>query len=132
MAPETLHRKLEHLMKYLKDLAEYRNCSKAVYLANQYKVDRLLELVITVTIDIMFHLVAERDEQTPSTYASAFLRAGELKLLPKRLANSLAKAAGFRNILAHGYADLDPTIVHKSIRLILRDSAQLIKVLKKL
>ena len=131
MAPEILARKLEHLATYLRDLRPFKNCSKKFYLDNHYEIDRLLELIITVAIDIMFHLVAEKDEQAPSTYASAFLRAGELKLLPKSLSRSWAKAAGFRNVLAHGYERINPEIVNKSIPQVLRDGARLVRVLKK-
>lgn len=62
VAPEVLQRKLEHLAGYVRDLEPFKGCSLETYQVNNYKVDRLLELIVTVAIDIIHHLLAERGE----------------------------------------------------------------------
>ncbi len=131
MAPETLQRKLEHLNHYLKELEKFRGSSYEAFMQRHFEVERLLERLATAAIDIVFHLLAEKNEETPATYATGFLRAGEIDLLPKDLAASLAKAAGLRNILAHGYADIDLVKVPASIDPALNDFRRLITVLKR-
>lgn len=49
---------------------------------------------------------------TPTTYADAFRRLGEAGIIEPTLAERLARAAGFRNLVAHAYDRLDMARVH--------------------
>lgn len=49
---------------------------------------------------------------TPSAYADAFRRLQQAGTIDAPLADRLARAAGFRNIVAHAYDALDMTRVH--------------------
>jgi uncharacterized protein YutE (UPF0331/DUF86 family) len=56
-------------------------------------------------------VVADRGHGTPASNADAFrLLAGD-GVLASSLATSLAGAVGFRNVLVHGYADVDDRLV---------------------
>ena len=44
---------------------------------------------------------------TPTTYADAFQRLAAAGCVEASLAQRLARAAGFRNVVAHAYGDLD-------------------------
>ena len=57
----------------------------------------------------------------PETGAATFEVLGEAGLLPRDLAESLAKMVGFRNILVHDYAKLDPAIVLRVLATDLKD-----------
>lgn len=48
----------------------------------------------------------------PPTYADGFRKLAAAGLLPTDLASRLVSAVGFRNLLAHAYADLDLERVH--------------------
>jgi uncharacterized protein YutE (UPF0331/DUF86 family) len=121
MTSEVFNRKREFLVKYLTDFKKYEHSTYEQFLADHYAVERLFELLVSVSSDILFHLLSERGEEIPTTYRTAFLRAGEISLINKDLSERLAKAAGMRNILVHGYEEIDFTIIHQSIKQAIKD-----------
>lgn len=66
MAPEVLTRKLTYLRQLLRDLETFRNASLEEVRANHYTVERLVELLVVTSCDILFHLLAERNIQATS------------------------------------------------------------------
>ena len=125
MAPDVLQRKLVYLRKLLADLEAYRRASPADIVQDHYVIERILELLVVVACDILTHLLAERDIQVAS-YREAFEAAGDAGLIPSALAESLARAAGMRNILAHLYESIDYAILHESVPKALDDFAALV------
>ena len=130
MSPEVLVRKCKLMTKYLNELKPYREITFEQYFTDHYAVERILELLIITACDIIFHLLTERKEPPPSTYGSAFIRAGEIGLIEKKLSESLSKAAGMRNILVHMYEDIDDRLVYESIQGALKDFNQFINEMK--
>lgn len=128
MAPDVLLRKLTYLRQLLSDLAPYRDANLEEVIADHYKLERLLELLVMTAGDLIFHLLAERGH-TPKTYRDAFEMAGKEGLLPTDLAQRLAEAAGMRNVLVHMYEEIDYTILHNSIAPALRDFSQFVSIL---
>ena len=114
---------------YLNDLLPYRKISFDTFMKKHYEIERLLELLIMTASDIIFHLISEKGEAAPASYKAAFLRAGEMGVIGKKLSKSLALSAGLRNILVHEYEEIDYRLVHKSIPLAIRDFTSLIKKL---
>jgi len=107
-------RKLADLDAYLGQLAPYRDLDVAAYTGDwktQRIVERTLHLSIEVCMDVGDHLVADQRLRVPETGAATFELLGEAGILPPVLAGALAKMVGFRNILVHDYARLDPSIV---------------------
>ncbi|MFP5020974.1 type VII toxin-antitoxin system HepT family RNase toxin [Pseudonocardia phyllosphaerae] len=49
---------------------------------------------------------------TPPTYGDAFRALGRNGVVDEELADRLARAAGFRNLIVHAYGDLDLRRVH--------------------
>jgi uncharacterized protein YutE (UPF0331/DUF86 family) len=115
MSPEVTRRKLAILAGYADDLKKYADLGFAEYLENHYAVERILELMVITATDLLFHLFAERGEAEPPSYSAAFRHAGESGILDATLAERLAKLAGMRNLLVHGYETVDHEIVHRSI-----------------
>jgi len=74
----------------------------------QLETERALQVAIQACIDIGAQLVAERGLPPPDTYRGIFERLDGAGLLDGRLARQLGDAAGLRNILVHGYLDVDP------------------------
>jgi len=123
LARDVMLRKLTFLHKLLSDLAPLCGSNMAQVMAEHYKLERLLELLVMTASDLLFHLLAEQGVN-PDSYRAAFRQAGELGLLPIDLASRLQAAAGMRNILVHQYEDVDYIILHDSIEPALHDFAQ--------
>lgn len=121
MSPEVFNRKRELLIKYLEDFKIYKDIDFDGFLKVHYTVERLFELLVTVCCDIILHLLSSKNEEIPTTYRTIFLRAGELDIIEKDLAHRFAKAAGMRNIIVHGYEEIDYNIIHKSINQMIED-----------
>jgi len=94
MSPEVIARKLSRMSRYLQDLAPYRGTAYEDFLADHYKVERLLELLLMAASDIVFHLLSMRNEPAPSSYRSAFLSAGKMRILSEKLSRNLSLSAG--------------------------------------
>lgn len=69
-------------------------------------VEHGLQLAAQNVLDVATHLAASAGRETPD-YAAAIDRLGELGILPAEFAASLRGIAGFRNVLVHGYLDVD-------------------------
>ena len=71
---------------------------------------------VQVTIDLATSSCVRLGLGTPATYAEAFRLLAGQGLLDQDLAERLARAAGFRNLLVHGYGRLDLQRVHAIAR----------------
>lgn len=67
---------------------------------------------VQVTIDVAIAACVALGLGTPATYGDAFRSLAANGHLEQGLAERLARAAGFRNLLVHAYADLDLARVH--------------------
>ncbi len=108
---EAVRRRLREIDRRLAALRAIRAAGRDRYrgdLRTQAAAERHLQLAIQSAIDISVHLLAEDTATTPDDYASAFvLVADELGVMDRALADRLRLAAGLRNILVHGYLDVD-------------------------
>jgi len=62
-------------------------------------------------LDVAQHLCASEGWGPPATNADALRLLGRHGVLALELAELLARAVGFRNLLVHGYADVDDDLV---------------------
>lgn len=129
MSPEVVKKKLESIARYLNDLIQYKKITFNEFMHKHYEIERILELLVMTASDIVFHLITDKGEPAPASYKAAFLRAGELKIISKKLSKNLALSAGLRNILVHEYEEIDYVIVHKSIPSAVRDFTSFVKKL---
>ena len=129
MSPEVVKKKLESITQYLNDLLPNKKISFNEFMQKHYEIERILELLIMTASDIVFHIITDKGEPVPASYKAAFLRAGELGIIGKKLSKNLALSAGLRNILVHEYEEIDYKIVHKSIPSAIKDFTSLIKEL---
>ena len=129
MSPDVVKKKLESITKYLNDLLPYKKITFDDFMQRHYEIERILELLVMTASDIVFHLLTDKGEPAPASYKAAFLRAGEMKILSKKLSKGLALSAGLRNILVHQYEQVDYKIVHQSIPAAIRDFTAFVKEL---
>jgi uncharacterized protein YutE (UPF0331/DUF86 family) len=124
---DVLVRKLGRLQTYLGDLKRHAGKSAGEIRADPYEIERLLELLVQVSVDLVTHELAERGI-VPETYRQAFLLGGEQGLLPDDLAEALADAAGLRNVLVHLYEDIDYEIVAASVGRAIQDFTRFLEI----
>lgn len=75
-------------------------------------VERGLQLCAQNTLDVATHLTATTGRDVPD-YTAAIDRLAEMGILPHDFAAGFRGVAGFRNILVHGYLDVDVATVHR-------------------
>jgi uncharacterized protein YutE (UPF0331/DUF86 family) len=73
-----------------------------------------LMLAVQLCSDMASHIIS--DDKLPSvrSLSEAFTRLAEHQVLSTETARGMSKAAGFRNVVAHGYVSVDPSIVHRA------------------
>ena len=74
-----------------------------------------LQRAVQISVDIAAHILAEQLHEQAPTMAETFLTLSKYGVLESRLASSLAKAVGFRNIAVHEYDTLDVNILYSII-----------------
>lgn len=118
-------------MKILRELAKEK---KDDFLSN-YKIyglaERYLQLAIECLLDIGNHIIASLELKKPEKLQDIILILGENSILPTQFAKKVAKMAGFRNILVHGYSDIDEALVYESLTQDLTDFEDFIKYILK-
>jgi len=85
-------------------------------------VERGLQLCAQNALDVAVHLAASRGHDVPD-YASAIDRLGEMGILPPDFAGQFRAIAGFRNVVVHGYLDVDVELLHRLLNEHLEDFA---------
>lgn len=110
---ESVSSRLDRLNELLGELDAIRAGGRDAYMAEprtRLAAEHALQLAIQSCIDIGAHLVSELGLPAPSDYRGVFT-----SLVPAgfdaQLAERLGTAAGMRNILVHGYLDVDDEAV---------------------
>jgi len=96
-----LARVAERLPAQISDLQPMTDASDAVILH--------LWQAVQIVIDLAISTCLQWDLGAPATYAEAFRRPAGAGTFDDALATRLARAAGFRNVVAHAYEQLDMT-----------------------
>lgn len=67
-----------------------------------------------IVIDLAVAACVAHGAGTPQSYADAFRRLQASGMIDASLADRLVRAAGFRNVVAHAYENLDMARVHRA------------------
>ncbi|OGA96955.1 MAG: hypothetical protein A3G27_02200 [Betaproteobacteria bacterium RIFCSPLOWO2_12_FULL_66_14] len=86
----------------------------------RWTVERGLQLCAQSVLDVATHISAASGLDAPD-YATAIDRLAELGVVPAEFATRLRPLAGFRNVLVHGYLQVDLAIVEKVLAERLQD-----------
>ncbi len=116
--PEVVRRHLAALREVLANLRRHAGRSAQDLRANpdlRWAVERGLQLCIQNALDIATHLAAGSGLDA-SDYATAIDRLAELSVLPAEFAARLRPIAGFRNVLVHGYLQVDLSVVEEVLK----------------
>lgn len=71
---------------------------------------------VQIVIDLAVSACVRLGLATPDSYADAFRTLGRHDVVAPDLAERLARAAGFRNVVVHHYAELDLGRLHQAAR----------------
>ena len=115
--PDLVRRKLSRMTMYLEKLKPIAAKSYEEYISDFYlktSAERIIQLIVECASDINNHVVLELSERPPEDYTSSFLRAADVGLISRELAERLKGSGGMRNIIVHEYMDIDDLKVYGS------------------
>jgi uncharacterized protein YutE (UPF0331/DUF86 family) len=96
-------------------LEELRRLSRPAEIARDVRelrfVEHTLQLAIQAALDVASHVVSDDRLGEPTTNRELFDLLARNGWLPDDVTARLRDMAGFRNLLVHGYAEIDPSIV---------------------
>lgn len=108
-------RHLRQLQLYLGRLQELQKRPRQDVLSDwqtQAMVDRYLQLAVEVVISVAQQLIALLDLPIPDSNKEAVRALVKAGVLTSELGEELVQAVGFRNIIVHGYMDIDYRVVY--------------------
>ncbi len=79
-------------------------------------VEHTLQIAVQAALDVASHIVSDERLGEPETNRELFDLLVTAGRLPEELAPTLRAMAGFRNILVHGYQDVDLGVVEDVLR----------------
>ncbi len=77
--------------------------------------EHTLQIAIQASLDVASHIASDDRLGEPGSNRELFGILSRSGWLPVELAESLARMAGFRNILVHGYAAVNPKLVREVV-----------------
>ena len=107
-------RKMAQMEVYLSQVREYSKTSLASYRSDwktQRIVERTLQILVELCIDIANHIISDQKMRFPDGYADTFKVLLENRVINQRLWSRMDKMAKFRNVVVHQYEKIDPAIV---------------------
>jgi uncharacterized protein YutE (UPF0331/DUF86 family) len=122
--------KINSLRNHLSLLAGYKDLSVEELSSDvtlRGAVERYLYLAAQAAIDLAEAVIAFRCLRKPSTIAESFSILFEAGLISSGLCDRLVRMAGFRNILAHDYERVDPSVLQDVLRHRLADIQQFVR-----
>lgn len=79
-------------------------------------VEHTLQVAIQAALDIASHIVSDERLGEPETNRALFGLLEAAGWIDAPLSSALQRMAGFRNVLVHGYADVDLGVVEQAAR----------------
>ena len=109
-----IRERLRLLVEYIEDLQDVQGVSLAEFQENKVLrrfIERTLQLAIEACLDIGSHIIAAEGYREPQYNRDVVEILSEHGWLSQDVKNNLVGMVGFRNILVHDYAAIDPVIV---------------------
>lgn len=79
-------------------------------------VEHTLQLAVQAALDVASHVVSDEALGEPQTNRHLFDLLARAGWLESAMADQLSRMAGFRNVLVHGYDDVDLAVVEDVVR----------------
>jgi uncharacterized protein YutE (UPF0331/DUF86 family) len=117
-------RKIAQMEMYLGQVKEYSKVSLPSYKSEwktQRIVERTLQILVELCIDMANHIISDEKMRLPEAYADTFKVLMENGVIDKGLWSRMERMAKFRNVVVHQYEKIDPAIVVSILRKNLND-----------
>lgn len=117
--PEVVRRRLRKLDELVRRLRAFGAMEAEAFAGDalaQAACERLLQVAIQIVLDVGAHVLSDRGVLDWEDYREIPRRLAEAGILTRDLGEDLARAAGQRNILVHLYLDVDPALIHGTVR----------------
>jgi uncharacterized protein YutE (UPF0331/DUF86 family) len=113
--PEVVRKLLAALTERTARIARLAAPDEATLAANEDALDLVsfnLMLAVQASCDVAAHIISDEGLPATSSLAEGFVRLAEHGVITKTTATQLARAVGFRNVVAHAYHRIDPKVAH--------------------
>ena len=117
--PEVIAERLKLLVGYIADLEDEQGTDWERFVGDKKLrryVERTLQLAIECCLDIGNHIISAKGLREPQDNRDVFRVLAEAGYLPGDLLPACERMAGFRNVLVHEYARIDPAIVFAALK----------------
>ena len=107
---DLIRQRAQEIRQATSQLQRYGNLPQDEFVADETVVDAAkyrLIVAIEAAISICTHLSARIAGGSPENYAQPFQVLASTGVISEELANRLGQMARFRNLLVHGYAEID-------------------------
>jgi uncharacterized protein YutE (UPF0331/DUF86 family) len=107
--------KLAELTRRLSRIRDHRPATSSDFAADSDALDLVsfnLMLAVQTSLDLASHIIADEGWEPATTLAGSFRRMNEHGVISKEVAAALGRAAGLRNLVAHGYAEVDLDLLY--------------------
>ena len=121
---ERIREKVADIKENLQILRDYSKQDREEFVENKEAVRSAkyaFIVMIEASSNIANHLCARLTNTSPDSYAECFLLLGKHELISSKLSINLSKMAGFRNILVHGYTEIDDSKIYDFLQTSLDD-----------
>lgn len=109
---------------YFRQVREFSGISVSAYRQDwktQRIVERTLQMLIELCIDIANHMISDNEMRVPTSYADTFKVLSENRVVSRNLSSSMEKMTKFRNLIVHQYEKIDPAIMVSILKKNLKD-----------
>lgn len=109
-------RKLREIVSNLESLQQIPRQELVGSFRNYWLAERGLQLAAEIVFDVGNHLLAGLFNFSAPTYEEIPRKLLEREVISEALRDRLRGLGGFRNILVHGYLDVDHALLHDFLR----------------
>ncbi len=123
--------KLHRIEEYLSELETLCTYSFQEY-QNDFKIKRAIEreveLIVEFATEVNGVIIVGSGEPPPADYFTSFVKLGQLEVLPKDFAQSIAHSSGIRNRLVHEYETVIDQLVYAGAKTIVVSFRQYVEL----
>lgn len=122
--PEVVLTRLREMQRLLDDLEKVGEVDVARLDDDRmlrHAVERIITALVDLAVSINGHLAIARGAAAPITYRASFAAAAAAGVVDAETAQRLERAAGMRNVLVHGYVDVEVAEVARAVPAARRD-----------
>ena len=131
---DKLNQQIAQLEQYVKDLRSLGSEDKSSFTkdsAVEAAAERRVYKAVQSALDVGQIVISGYGFGVPAHYRDVFVKLGKNKVIIKELQSKLEKMAGMRNVLAHGYTEIDPDQIYQVVKKDYQDLVEFIEAVNR-